>query len=54
MVFLCSDFMPYWTSLCVLRRTCRQSSLYETLFHCNILSKQHQHDDDDDVNVDKL
>jgi hypothetical protein len=21
--------------LCVLRRTCRQSSLYETLFHCN-------------------
>jgi hypothetical protein len=35
--------MPNWTSLCVLRRTCRQSSLYETLFHCNILSKHHHH-----------
>jgi hypothetical protein len=35
--------MPYWTSLCVLRRKCRQSSLYETLFHCNTLSKQHHH-----------
>jgi hypothetical protein len=22
--FLCSLLMPYWTSLCVLRRTCRQ------------------------------
>jgi len=21
------SYMPYWTSLCVLRRTCRQSSL---------------------------
>jgi hypothetical protein len=27
----------------VLRRTCRQSSLCETLFHCNILSKHHHH-----------
>jgi hypothetical protein len=39
--FLCSLLMPYWTSLCVLRRTCRQSSLYETLFHCNIQNKNH-------------
>jgi hypothetical protein len=40
---LCSLLMPYWTSLCVLRRTCRQSSLYETLFHCNTLSKHHHY-----------
>jgi len=33
--------MPYWTCLCVLRRTYRQSSLYETLFHCITLSKHH-------------
>jgi hypothetical protein len=39
----CSLLMPYWTSLFVLRRTCRQSSLYETLFHCNILSKYHHY-----------
>jgi hypothetical protein len=39
--FLCTLLMPYWTSLCVLRRTCRQSRLYGTLFHCNILSKHH-------------
>jgi hypothetical protein len=31
--------MPYWTSLCVLRVD--KSSLYEILFHCNILSKHH-------------
>jgi hypothetical protein len=41
--FLCSLLMPYWLGLCVLRRTCRQSSLYETLFHCNTLSKHHHH-----------
>jgi T-complex protein 1 subunit alpha len=41
--FLCSLLMPYWTSLYVLRRTCRQSNLYGTLFHCNILSKHHHH-----------
>jgi hypothetical protein len=41
--FLYSSLMPYWTSLCVLRRTCRQSSLYETLSHCNTLSKHHHH-----------
>jgi hypothetical protein len=35
--------MPYWLGLCVLRRTWRQSSLYETLFHCNTLSKHHHH-----------
>jgi hypothetical protein len=35
--------MLYWTSLCVLRRTYRQSTLYETLFHCNTLSKPHHH-----------
>jgi hypothetical protein len=40
-IFLCSLLMPYWTSLCVLRRTCRQTSLYETLFHCNTQSKHH-------------
>jgi hypothetical protein len=39
--FLCSLLMPYWTSLCVLRRTRRQGSLYETLFHCNTLSKHY-------------
>jgi hypothetical protein len=37
--FLWSLLMLYWTSLCVLRRTCRQSSLYETLFQCNILRR---------------
>jgi hypothetical protein len=41
--FLCSILMLFWTTLCVLRRTCRQSSLYETLFHCNTLSKHHHH-----------
>jgi hypothetical protein len=41
--FLCSLLVPYWTSLCVLRRKCRQSSLYETLFHCNTRSKHHHH-----------
>jgi hypothetical protein len=40
---LCILLMPYWTSLCVLRRTCRQSSLYGTLFHCNTLSDYHHH-----------
>jgi hypothetical protein len=29
-------------SLCVLRRTCK-SSLYETVFHFNFLSKHHHH-----------
>jgi Cdc6-like AAA superfamily ATPase len=49
--FLCSLLMPYWTSLCVLRKTCRQDSLYEILFHCNTVSKHHHHQsfDDDDV-----
>jgi hypothetical protein len=42
--FLCSLLMSYWTSLCVLRR---QSSLYETLFHCNTLSKRHHHHHED-------
>jgi hypothetical protein len=41
--FFCSLLMPYWTSLCVLRRTCRQSSLNGTLFHYNSLSKPHHH-----------
>jgi hypothetical protein len=40
---LCSLLLPYWTSLFVLRRTCRQSGLCETLFHCNTLSKHHYH-----------
>jgi hypothetical protein len=36
--------MPYWLGLCVLRRTCRQNRLYETLFHTVIiLNKHHQH-----------
>jgi hypothetical protein len=38
---LCTLLMPYWTSLCVLRRTCRQD--YETLFPVVILSKHHHH-----------
>jgi hypothetical protein len=33
--------MPYWTSLCVFGID--KSSLYETLFHCNISSKHHHH-----------
>jgi hypothetical protein len=42
--FLCSILMPYWLGLCVLRRTCRQNRLYETLFHTVIiLSKHHYH-----------
>jgi hypothetical protein len=41
--FWCPLLMPYWTSLSVLRRTYGQSSLYETLFHCNTLSKHHHH-----------
>jgi hypothetical protein len=41
--FLFSLLMLYWTCLYVLRRTCRQSTSYETLFHCNILSKHHHH-----------
>jgi hypothetical protein len=38
---LCSLLMPYWTGLCVLRRTCRQD--YETFFYVVILSKHHHH-----------
>jgi hypothetical protein len=42
--FLCSLLMPNWLGLCVLRRTCRQNRLYETLFHTVIiLSKYHHH-----------
>jgi hypothetical protein len=42
--FLCLLLIPNWLSLCVLRRTCRQNRLYETLFHTVIiLSKHHQH-----------
>jgi hypothetical protein len=44
--FLRSLLMPYWTTLCVyvfyVGRV-DKSSLYETLFHCNILSKHHHH-----------
>jgi hypothetical protein len=39
--FLCSLLLPYWTSLCVFR--VEKSSLYETFFYCNILSKHHHH-----------
>jgi hypothetical protein len=35
--------MPYWTTLCVLRMTCRQSGLYKSLFPLNTLSKHHHH-----------
>jgi hypothetical protein len=35
--------MPYWLSLCVLRRTCRQNRLYETLFHTVIILSKHHH-----------
>jgi hypothetical protein len=42
--YVCSLFMPYWLSLCVLRRTCGQGSLYETLSHIIIIpSKHHYH-----------
>jgi hypothetical protein len=40
--FLCS--LPfYWLGLCVLRRTCRQNRLYETLFHTVIILSKHHH-----------
>jgi hypothetical protein len=40
--------MPYWLGLFVLRRTCRQNRLYETLFHTVIiLSKHHHHSIDE-------
>jgi hypothetical protein len=41
--------MPYWTGLCVLRRTCIQD--YETLFHVVILSKHHHHHNNAFVSV---
>jgi hypothetical protein len=41
--FLCSLLMPYWLSLCVLRRTCRENRLYETLFHTVIILNEHHH-----------
>jgi hypothetical protein len=44
---VCSLLMPYWRSFCVLSRTCRQISLYETLSHCNTLSKHHHHQERD-------
>jgi hypothetical protein len=40
--FLCLLLMPYWTSLFVFYLGhVDKSSLNETLFHCNILSKHH-------------
>jgi hypothetical protein len=42
--FLCSLLMPYWLSLCIVRRIYRQNRLYENLFHTVIiLSKYHHH-----------
>jgi hypothetical protein len=41
--FLCSLLMTYWLGLCVLRRTCRQNRLYETLFHTVIILSKHHH-----------
>jgi hypothetical protein len=35
--------MPYWLSLCVSRRTCRQNRLYETLFPTVIILSKHHH-----------
>jgi hypothetical protein len=35
--------MSYWLGLCVLRRTCRQNRLYETLFHTVIILSKHHH-----------
>jgi hypothetical protein len=35
--------MPYWLGLCVLRMTCRQNGLYETLFHTVIILSKHHH-----------
>jgi hypothetical protein len=36
--------MPYWLVLFVLRETCRQNRLYETVFHnVTIPSKHHHH-----------
>jgi hypothetical protein len=42
-ISLCSLLMPYWLSLCVLLRTCRQNRLYETLFHTIIILSKHHH-----------
>jgi hypothetical protein len=41
--FFCSLLMPYWLGLYVLRRTCRQNRLYETLFHTVIILSKHHH-----------
>jgi hypothetical protein len=41
--FLCSLLMPYLLGLCLLRRTCRQTRLYETLFHTVIILSKHHH-----------
>jgi hypothetical protein len=35
--------MPYWLGLCVLRWTCRQNRLYETLFQTVIILSKHHH-----------
>jgi hypothetical protein len=35
--------MPYWLSLCISRRTCRQNRLYETLLHTVIILSKHHH-----------
>jgi hypothetical protein len=32
-----------WLGLCVLRRTCRQNRLHETLFHTVIILSKHHH-----------
>jgi hypothetical protein len=42
-IYSCPLLMPYWLSLCVLRRTCRQNRLYETLFHTVIILSKHHH-----------
>jgi len=39
---LCPLLMPYWIYVFYVGYV-DKSSLYETLFHCNILSKHHHH-----------
>jgi hypothetical protein len=41
--FLYSLLVPYWLSLCVLHRSCKQNRLYDTLFHSVIIQSKHHH-----------
>jgi hypothetical protein len=46
--------MPYWLGLCVLRTTCRQNRLYETLFHTVIILSKHHHHHHHKTNLESI